>query len=687
MKTIRIDGKYSGYYLTIAVFLILFALIFRGIGIYPVVFADEYTYSKFSRLLPFSESIIPGYLFLAIYRVTNVLGDGFLNGARILNALFFVTAAPFIYLTARRVCTAGAAFIVTLLALLGPINNYTVYFMPESFYFFSFWVFTWFVLGLDNASDARSWCLAGILLGVSSLIKPHALFLLPALVIYIFYAGWKKEGGWVWQVLANTVIFTFCVFTTKFLIGYLMAGKAGITLFGPVYSSIATSASAQYQRYMELLALSRENAKEHMLGMCLMFGMPVAAAVFNTCRSFISKEEIKSEQKLSLYALSILLSLIMVTCLYSASIIGSGPYESISRLHMRYYNFTFPLLVVLAASQFQWNSTTRELKWRLITALPIGLAIAYAVNCRMVPYTSSMIDNPELHGFMLKMTSFLILGGLSFIALAFWVYAPRTGAKIFVYGLMTFSIIVSNIYINYELRQRMIPDIYDKAGLLIKEYLPDEELSKVLIIGSDAGGLFRTLFYLDNALASLEVTPKVGDYDWKKIPADKEWILVIGDHALPEKTFFKLPFGGFTLVRLNAAAITVNFKASIWPGVMAQTDGLSVAEPWGTWSTGKMVTFKFANSLPEKFTIYLKANAFGPNAGKDFVAHVGTQAIVFKLSQIPEEKILQFSNPNGLRILTIDVPSPVSPKEMGLNSDGRALGIGFFKLRIVPLPG
>ena len=59
---------------------------------------------------------------------------------------------------------------------------------------------------------------------------------------------------------------------TKLSVGYLFAGKAGVTLFGPNYTSTAHAAVAASGRYLELLALSIQNVKGHALAMCLMFG-------------------------------------------------------------------------------------------------------------------------------------------------------------------------------------------------------------------------------------------------------------------------------------------------------------------------------------------------------------------------------------------------------------------------------
>ena len=91
---------------TILVWIILAVaifLMFRSFGLYPAVMDDEYAYSKFSRLLSFDRAVFPDYLYYIIYRITSSCGDSFLNCARLFNILFFVSAAPFIYLIGSRV--------------------------------------------------------------------------------------------------------------------------------------------------------------------------------------------------------------------------------------------------------------------------------------------------------------------------------------------------------------------------------------------------------------------------------------------------------------------------------------------------------------------------------------------------------------------------------------------------------
>src|SRR5690554_1837214 len=98
-------------------------LIIRSMGLLPVVFADEYTYSRLSRLLPLSEATIPSYLYLGLYRVTSFCGADFLGCARSLNALFSSLTIPFIYSIARTLSSPMAPAFLSLLCVAPPVNS------------------------------------------------------------------------------------------------------------------------------------------------------------------------------------------------------------------------------------------------------------------------------------------------------------------------------------------------------------------------------------------------------------------------------------------------------------------------------------------------------------------------------------------------------------------------------------
>ena len=160
----------------------------------------------------------------------------------------------------------------------------------------------------------------------------------------------------------------------------------------------------------------------------------------------------------------------------------------------------------------------------------------------------------------------------------------------FVCVFMPLAVVFSSVYVNRE-----SGGVWCRTSLIERAFaqqcLSKEELSKLVVVGSEPAGLLRTLFYLDNPQASLMTIPQGGECDPAKLPAGKEWVLVIGDHALAKKTGFELPMNGFTLARIHFArakaglssgengsflpvhsisgASTIDFRKSAWPGVIS----------------------------------------------------------------------------------------------------------------------
>lgn len=127
---------------------------------------------------------------------------------------------------------------------------------------------------------------------------------------------------------------------------------------------------------------------------------------------------------------------------------------------------------------------------------------------------------------------------------------------------------------------------------------------------------------------------------------------------------------------------TIDFSKAVWNGVLAT--GLSFAEPWGTWSAAKNVTFEFAASLPDQVDVHLTGHALGPNVDQPVAVTIGGQTRSVQFGAADSEQIARFSGVGSARSIAITVPQPTSPKSLGWGTDERMLGLGFKELRLVP---
>lgn len=675
----------------ISLVVIFLFLALRNTGLYPSVFADEYTYSKLSRLMPLSESTIPSYLYLKLYSVTNYCGDGFLGCAKIINSFLFVATAPFIFLTARRLTGEGVSAYISLLSIIGPISSYTAYFMPESFYFFSFWVVCWYLLSLDHKSASYRWCAAGALYAISSLIKPHSLLYLPAIFLYVGFVFYRAQALFSKASGIALVCVMLGVGVAKFGTSYILAGSSGLTIFGPFYGATVSSVSSGSGKYIDLLLLGLESLKGHMLVIGLIYGLPLVLAVVATTRTFFVRNDLEDNsgcrvahyEKLAFLSLIVILNLICLVALFTASVANSGPYETPYRLHMRYYNFALPLFYLIAAGAL---STAADAKGpvRYILGGIFAAVGVFAIWSNLAPYAPSYIDSPEVRGLHVDHLYFRVVGGLLISALVLWLFVQRKGLQLYLYIALPFFVVLSTFHIGLELNNRLGQDVYDRAGVFTRQYLTNEDLSKTIIVGSEPAGLFRSLFYLDNSQASLEVIQRYADYDLAKLPGGKEWILLIGDHEVKGISFYQIPMSGFSLIRASGEYV-LDFRKAAWPGVIRKVQGLSTPERWGTWSQSDSVIFEFAGSLPSRLEVHLVAHAFGPNADKEFEASLGGEVAKFRLSENGEQQIIHLNNPKGSNVLRFKIPSAMSPKALGLSGDDRNLGIGFVEMKIVTI--
>ncbi|MDE2606449.1 MAG: hypothetical protein KGL68_11080 [Burkholderiales bacterium] len=671
-------------FLWAGMFILFVSLEFRAAGIYPVVFADEWSYSSFARLLPLRDASVPSYLYLGLFKSTLICGDGFLECARTINNALIVLTVPLIYLVARRVCASWPAAFIALFSVAGAFDTYTIYFMPETMYFAGFWLLTLAALSSRLSSPSRYGLCVGALLGALSLVKVHALFLLPGLALLGAYRQWAgRRTDWLRSAVKSMALTATAFSVVKLGMGFLLAGSHGVTVFGSLYGAQAGGV-VHGKPYGQVALDAMRNLTGHVMALALMFGVPLAALLSLRWRSGNDDlgEGKAAPQLIAVYTLIVLLPLLAVVGYFTASVAGTGPYESLSRLHMRYYNFAFPLLLVIAASQSE--SAKNFALRRAVYAVVVGSIAGYGLHELLRTFSPSMVDSPELRGLTLSPTLYLVLGIAGILATLVWSFNTRWAVGMFVFALLPLMALTSNWQVSSEVRKRQLADVYDEAGLFTKRYL-GPSASHLTVIAPDPAALLRTLFHIDNAdVKSMQLAPG-SHIDVDHLPAGTEWLLLIGDYQLPSPYHSGMAAGKFRLVR-TAQDYTVDFRRASWPGVLAYSQGLSTPEPWGTWSLGREITLEFADDLPLRFQILLQGHSFGINDNADFRIQVGVQERTFRLPSDQDGYVsLEFAPGANQRVVRITIPHPLSPKSVGQGDDLRELGLGLIQLRITPM--
>lgn len=661
-----------------AIFIYLYR---RNHGLYPAVFADEWYYSKMSRLTPLAESELPSYLYLWLFRASNACGAGFLDCARAGNLALYGAALPFVWLLARRFAGPGQAWLLTVLAAAAPLNVYTQFFMPEASYWLGFCVLSWAILAHGHWHPALQALAGGVLLGAMSLVKVHALFLVPALCLYLMYAAWLDGGPlarWLGRGLAASLAAAVTTVAIKFGLGWLLAGDAGLSLFGPFYQRTIDTGSTTAR--LALLGPIAVSALGHMMALAVLYGVALAILLHAVANGALGRHAAPAGNgRLVAWVVLMLGAAAGLAVFYTASLAGRDAVEGM-RLHLRYYSFVFPFLwLVVAAKAGSAPARDAWLRWSIAAVLALLLLIAWS---RLPGYAPMLIDGPEIATMNVRSRLGYGIVLLQLALLAAWASGRWNAPRLFLLVLLPCTILLGQASIDMSAAQQHEARPGDRAGALVLATVPPSERGQLVVAGADEVAVMRALFHIDRADTAALFLAQDQEVPLQRIAPGMRWLLVMGPHAAPFAQQVQQG-DGFTLLRLVESGppiVHARLSAPFEGGMIAATEGLSVIEPWGRWSDAKQVVFHFTQPLPPNFTLVLGARAFGINTSLPFVARVGDQAHQFRLGPGFEHVRLRFDTDGAQRSLAIEVPQPESPADTAPGSDQRRLGIGIQEL-------
>lgn len=670
----------------------------RNAGLHPTVFADEWYYSKMARLTPLPEAIVPSYLYLWMFGASAACGDGFLECVRIGNLAFFLAATPFVYLIARAHTGRVAAGGVALFSVLAPLNVYTAYFMPEVTYYFGFCVLSYAALrGAAWPAPAQAMA-AGAILGLMSLVKVHALFLLPALCLFLLPASRRRPGAWLPRGLVAAAIAALAFFAVRFGLGWVLAGDAALSLFGPFYADVARPPGDR----MALLGAAAVSARGHLMTLALLYGLPLAVLLHALCvqalRARSSPQAAHGGARglaqedgrglLHLYVLLMLGSAVGVTVMYTGSLAAPGSHEGL-RLHLRYYSFVFPLLAVVAAAAISARGRSgaqeQAMPWlRWLLAASLGLLVALSLY-KLPGFSMNVVDGPDISGINPGGHLLRVLAGLQLLALLAWAAGLRLAPLLFLLAILPASFAASHEGASSHLAARRPATQSDLAGKFIHDKVSAAERGQVVVAGTDMNEIMRVQFHIDHPDTAVMQLDHVGPIAEYQLPLRKKWMVLLGDYQLPAHVtpYYRTPH--YVVVRLPDPEPVVGrlvLSAPMDPRLVDSFDGLSHAEPWGRWSDAKQVVIHFTQPLPRRAGVVFHARAYDRNAALPFKIRVGSQTREFRLGHGMQDIGLHFDTDGTARTVVIEVPQPVSPAELGQPGDPRKLGIGISEIVI-----
>ena len=479
-------------YFSLLYLIISTLIVLRNHSLYPSVMGDEFMHSLFSRNARIDEISIPSYLYYFIYKSTNYCGENFLNCARIINYLFYSLGSYFIYLICLKTQKKNYSIYIFFITLILPYNAYTAYFIPESMFFCFFWLYIYTVFS-SNYSNKKI-ILIGLILGILSLIKPHAIFLLPSIIAFLFLI--KKKNV---QFIIDIFIIIIFFFSIKIFL-YIFYNFS-FEILGKFYNNSAINyIDIEFKEVHIVVKKTLINLFGTWSFLLITFSVPLLDCFKKTITFFDKKP---NNKYLQINLLSFL-TIVTITTIYS--IFAGFDIQDPLRINFRYSFFIIPLLfLVLIDKSNSFNNRSNNKTNKIFTLLYFIIIISFCLN---VYPSFHLVDNPLYRAIIYNQIFLIVVIFTSSVLVILANFNYRLSLNLYLYFFLPLIVIISTIPITKELLYYKKPSITENLSLRIKESIKNKKNEQILITNykynnKNSIDVFKMLFTLDNKNISL----------------------------------------------------------------------------------------------------------------------------------------------------------------------------------------
>ena len=482
----------------------------------PTVMQDELVYMVQSRHTDPADSRFPNFLFSWIYSSTLWLGTEFYNYVKFLNFIFLAGFGAIIYLLSRWMFSLWVSIAVALAAVVGPASLYGSIFMPEAMYIFFAGLSFYLVLKVPAAPIKSSWkwvLAAGISMALTSLVKPHALFLTLGFALFFLFASKWKTERFTDRLLAAAA-FLGTTIAVKLLGGFSLAGPNGLTLFGG-YGSV----ESLFARFFSLIGLSEGSTttvasegesitaqpSASFLELTVQqFGLHFLAMGFLLAPAwyvfFSTKFSVKSSMaELALLSLG---TMMIVISAFGAYVTTTGD-DHTDRVLLRYYEFLIPIVYLGAYQVLKQKHPEGILKY---VFFGVFLLSAVLISANGIAGTEPKLsDSSYLLGIFGNLDMRWLFSAALVAAFLFILGAPVRLAQ---YTAATVSL--ATVFAGFSAQQNQLdinsqPIGSDFAGQYVRDELPNVPGEEIYVVGSDKQLVEASIFWMDRPGVQFEL--------------------------------------------------------------------------------------------------------------------------------------------------------------------------------------
>jgi len=553
----------------------------RMFPVLPAVMQDEYVYSMAARHLSMAEAPHPNYLFSLVYQTTNLCGSEFYSCAKGLNAIFFIGTVFIVWLLGKYLFSTVAAAVASTATALSPISVYVSFFMPDSMYFFLMVLSVYLALRVSSKPSIQGWVIVAATLGLAALVKPHAIFALPAFLIFSALVMRKSQGSSWLKIGIQQGGMLLLFFAIRLGFGFLLAGPSGLSFFGRNYtrsldrfvSDAGKSDSAPQETASEVKAPQVPETGEQaqlvqasleaqgffevfflqLVGqyalVLFLAGLPLILGI-RALKTVIWSHQPVGKQS-AFVILIALLGLVMVPAVATfQGLVATLGENTDERVLSRHYEFLVPLFILAWFSLMKFVEPPKSS--RLIQASVVFAAAVYSAVWLSGSIAPGFADSSVVMGLLFSNVIFYIFVALMLLTVGFWGVQPSKTLNFTAFTLIPLTFISIGLMSQAKLYESTGTDKaeFDIAGQVSNPLLAGVSGEEVVVVGLFRPSLITAKFWIDLPRVTDAVIATDGK-DVSKIVSPYSYALIIGGSTVSIAHELLVTGEGYQLVRIE----------------------------------------------------------------------------------------------------------------------------------------
>jgi hypothetical protein len=532
----------------------------------PAILGDEYLYSinarKYAPWDPAPAVDLSNYLFNFVYQSTNLCGSAFYACGKILNLFFFLGFIFIIFTVALRFMPFWAAYSFMIAAGLSPLSVYTSMFLPESMYFFFIGLLLLAVLKATSEFTVRNWAIAGAVIGIASLVKPHAWLSAIAVGITLVVIGLTQKHVGFRATLFSGLALVAGAVVARIVLGIAVGGTKGLGFFGQyvglnvVQEVVAGTSDVEAQEAVGvgamngIVALFPAQFGIHLLSTMALMGVAIIGLIVGLV-DLIRTKELKPVSALALFSFIWLFSLMIEVVIFTGWITGGGD-DHTTRVLLRYYDFLFLIVPLAGLAVFAANLQERVnvlVRWAL--AVSAGALITPAFSGFFGTLTIQIADAPNLAGLVVDLDVFNGAALVGFAAVVVFATFPKLTSWAFAF-VLPFTLVGTGWQIQDQYQGfRAELSSSDKAGQYIHANFSPEDIDNSLILATSRFDATNVAIWADSAKVSYEIFGPGSQFDTSMAKEGTPFIVTSGELGVVGDYASLIPGDGFNIYILD----------------------------------------------------------------------------------------------------------------------------------------